>query len=598
MNPMTHLRRTLIVAAASAALLIGSVSVLAQAPAQQVTAGGQNPNDLLGAQFESESGGISLRLPRGFRQLQSQNSGDDIGQFGDAKRKWELKITRIMRQTPTNLASTVDNFAKPIPGLLEQTVNNLRRDLSGCTVLRQDLTNIADPGLGESNPDSKVAANNVGMIAIRYSGVGRHFLSQQAIIQATDRLFYLITLTNPIPDTAGPKLPTSDDERSAVQTFRQMLDTVRLLDTAGIRREQDDRLVRTRRLLLELKNKKRLERVLVPEQWLRITRNGRDIGYSYITEQQAAGVPKPRKPVEVLRGDPIKIEKGDGFLIGIRSRTISTPEVVVDGANPELSKPKGPVQIDNATWLFVSPDQKLEDWSRITVVDDGAVDKEGKPAARAIKEFGSSTIQTKTELEPDLIGGSKQDPKQPPAMIREHHRLDVTTITDTGASEPISQELPVFYLPQATGHLLARLLPLTPHSLHDEQSYMFATYVADTRQVMSRYVEVGKEGDFEFAGQTIHAVPVSDRLGWRGSITTHYMTRDGRYLGSENKDTHTVIVPTDAATLLGIWRSANLTQPGEIQRSNTTEPRPGSTSPSPAVGPVQGPQMSNPPARK
>ena len=38
-----------------------------------------------------------------------------------------------------------------------------------------------------------------------------------------------------------------------VKTFRQMLDTVRLLDTAGIRKEQDERLVRTRRLLLEIK---------------------------------------------------------------------------------------------------------------------------------------------------------------------------------------------------------------------------------------------------------------------------------------------------------------------------------------------------------
>jgi len=324
-------------------------------------------------------------------------------------------------------------------------------------------------------------------------------------------------------------------------------------------------------------------------------------------------VPKPRKPKEVVEGVPIKIPPGDGFLIGIRSRTRTTPEVVVDGAIPEANKPRGPVQIDNATWLFVSPDQKLEDWSRITVVDDGTVDKDGKPALRSIKEFGSSTVQTKTEIEPELLP-SKQDPKQPPAVIREHHRLDVTTITDTGASEPISQELPVFYLPQATGHLLARLLPLMPRHLHDVRSYMFATYVPDTRQVMSRYVDVGEEGDFNFAGQTIHAVPITDRLGWRGSVTTHYMARDGRYLGSENKDSHTVIIPTDAATLLSIWKGANLTPPEESQRPSSVEARP---SPAPTVpppgpvqgppagpvqgppaGPAQGPQISPPPVRK
>jgi hypothetical protein len=103
---------------------------------------------------------------------------------------------------------------------------------------------------------------------------------------------------------------------------------------------------------------------------------------------------------------------------------------------------------------------------------------------------------------------------------------------------------------------------------------MFATYVADTRQVMSRYVDVGAEGDFNFNGQVIHAVPITDRLGWRGSVTTHYVDRSGKYLGSENKDTHTVIVPTDAQTLTGIWRGANLTQPGVIQRPGAgVEPR-------------------------
>ena len=92
-----------------------------------------------------------------------------MGQFGDGKRKWELKVTRIICDKPTALASRVDDFGKPIPGLLEQTVTNLRRDLSGSVVLRQDLINIADPGLGEARPgDHKAMSNNVGMIAIRY----------------------------------------------------------------------------------------------------------------------------------------------------------------------------------------------------------------------------------------------------------------------------------------------------------------------------------------------------------------------------------------------------------------------------------------------
>jgi hypothetical protein len=584
---MTHLGRKLIVVAAAATTLLGGpfkATLCAQTPLQRTADEGQDSGDLLGAPFESESAGISLRIPRGCQRIQSTNAGDDVGQFGDPRRKWELKITRIMRETKTSLAGTADNFGKPIPGLLEQTVTNLRRDLSGSTVLRQDLTNIADPGLGKTE-----LVNNVGMIAIRYGTAGGHFLSQQAIIQASDRLFYLISLTNPVSDTQGPGVAPGDSERAAVQTFRQMLDSVRLLDTAAIRKDQDDRLIRTRRLLLELKNKARLRAVLAPEQWLRVMRNGQDIGYSYITEQQAAGVPKPLKAQEVFEGknDSMKIEKGEGFLIGIRSRSIVPVEAVIDGSKPEAIKSKGRIQVDNATWLYVGPDQKLEDWSRITVVDDGTADKDGKAALRSIKEFGSSTVQTKTELDPSLLPGNKLDPKQPAAVIREHHRLDVTTITDTGASEPISQELPVFYLPQTTGHLLPRLLPLTRRSMDDVRSYMFANYVADTRQVMSRYVDVGDEGDFTFAGHSIHAIPVNDRLGWRGSVTTHYLTRDGRYLGSENKDTHTVIIPTDATTLLGIWRGkANLTPPGAVLRPGATPQRPG---PAPQGDPALGP---------
>ena len=42
---------------------------------------------------------------------------------------------------------------------------------------------------------------------------------------------------------------------------------------------------------------------------------------------------------------------------------------------------------------------------------------------------------------------------------------------------------------------------------------MFATYVPDTRQVMSRYVEVGDEADFDFAGQKVRAIPINDRVG-------------------------------------------------------------------------------------
>src|SRR2546430_17051824 len=111
---MKHLRHSLMVTATTAALFACSapLAVLGQTPVAQAPSNVQDSGDLLGATFESESAGISLRLPKGFRLLQSQNSGDDIGQFGDPQRKWELKINRILRDKPTALASSVDNFGK------------------------------------------------------------------------------------------------------------------------------------------------------------------------------------------------------------------------------------------------------------------------------------------------------------------------------------------------------------------------------------------------------------------------------------------------------------------------------------------------------
>ena len=64
-----------------------------------------------------------------------------------------------------------------------------------------------------------------------------------------------------------------------------------------------------------------------------------------------------------------------------------------------------------------------------------------------------------------------------------------------------------------------------------------------------------------------------DRIGWHGSITTHYLAPDGRYLGSENKESRLLILPTDAQTLLSIWKNPNLTRPGGIERPHgSSEP--------------------------
>ena len=54
----------------------------------------------------------------------------------------------------------------------------------------------------------------------------------------------------------------------------------------------------------------------------------------------------------------------------------------------------------------------------------------------------------------------------------------VTTASTKVNAEPVTRTLPPFYLPQALGHLLPRLVPLK-----EPKSYMFASWVGETREV-------------------------------------------------------------------------------------------------------------------
>src|SRR5690242_7333220 len=115
------------------------------------------------------------------------------------------------------------------------------------------------------------------------------------------------------------------------------------------------------------------------------------------------------------------------------------------------------MQIDSAIWLFVTPDRKQEDWSRVIVVQDGTADRDGKPVKRLSQEFGSSSKQIVRTFDKHQPLANKLD-RQPAMRQSEQYALDVTTVSDTGAVDPLQQDLPPFYLPQALAQLLPRLL--------------------------------------------------------------------------------------------------------------------------------------------
>src|SRR5207248_1940566 len=129
-------------------------------------------------------------------------------------------------------------------------------------------------------------------------------------------------------------------------------------------------------------NPVKLHQSLKPEHWLRVLKDGKDIGYSYVTEDLAAGIPRPLTAPEIKagNGDRDLIQRGDGILIGIRSRSIT------EGLRADRTR--GLVQVDSASWMFVTADRKHEDWTRVSVIDDGARDKKGKPNKNHLEEFG------------------------------------------------------------------------------------------------------------------------------------------------------------------------------------------------------------------
>ena len=460
-------------------------------------------DQLLGGTFHNPLAGIAFRVPGAVQQVGKEGAGDEIARFANEKKTWELIVTKTTIAQPMPLSGNEKKF-----GLLETIAARLKQGNPGIDIVRQDVVN-----LGE---------NNAGIIAARMTTGAQRQLLQQAVVQANDQLYYSFMLTTPAAKDA--KGPDSSDagEQVAVESFRQMLDTIKLLDRSAIKDDQNERLVRTRAFYANLDLKK-LRAAIIPEQWQRLLRDGKDMGYTYIVEEpdQAAG-------------------GQEGVKIGIRSR----------------SYPDSATQVDGETWYFVTGDRRHENWSNLVWIQNLP-----KKTSEQFTEIGSSDrhVQRQADNSGQVALGDPSDPKQPPVVTTEPYVLNVQTVGQTGNAEPLKRDLPPFYLPQAVGHLLPRLLPLS-----SPKTYMFATFVSDRREVMMRYVDVGTEQEVELAGSRVRAVPITDRIGLQGSATIHYMSPDGKYLGSVNKESKITILPTDAATLQRLWANkALLTRPTE-----------------------------------
>jgi hypothetical protein len=451
---------------------------------------------LLDEPYESRAHAFSLRPPKGSKAVR-KHGGRSVVEFVDDARGWTLKVSKIVLPQPGSLTETRDAHGTVQPGMLEFTAKRLKEELPAAEIIRQDKINIVDA--------------DVGMIVLRYTQNLKDMLAQQAIVQRNAQIYYLIALTTPGAGKGGKDAAGTETERLAVETFRGVLDSVKLLDDQQVRDDQNARLIRTRGLLVNLvssdpERKSPLEQVLIPKQWTRILKNGKDIGYATYEEKMGA-------------------RKGAQQTIEIRTRSRITPG--------------NDIQNDVGSILNASIDFRHEDWSTVTQTSNLKLRAANPAAYKApqLAEFGVSDRRT-VQGQGDVFS------------------LQVIYEATDARAEPVVRELPPFYLPQAVSHLLPRLVPIgTP------KTYMFAVYVPETREVMARYIDVRAPQKVQFNNQVVRATMVSDRIGLEGPVTTHYFAADHTWLGSENDTTGIRILPSDEKTLLALWKDANLAAP-------------------------------------
>jgi hypothetical protein len=416
-------------------------------------------------------------------------------------------------------------------GLLDYTVQDILQTNPKAEVLRQDVVNVGEHSVG---------------IAIVRVGLGtERFLRQQAIFQADEQLYYVFNFTAPASKQGRPE--DNPQEREAAESFKAMLDTIQLLNRSWIKTDQDNRLYRTRALFTDWADKggKRLRDAVVPQQWLRIVRDGKDIGYSYVAEEFVEGKDVKNNPSRAF----------DGVLVSMRSRTVA------EGA-----------QIDVGSQMFTSLDRKHEDWAHIinTVIDKGKPTQDKKQSM----EFGYSESKVRNLPDPAARPDPNSDPnardrKNPVLRPVESYALRVERATQgrNSNSQPEAHAPSPWYIPAAIGSMLPRLLPLDR-----PVTYLFQSYVSDQHEVVHRYVDVGFEKEFTIDGRKVRAIPISDRIRLEGTPTVHYMSRDGKYLGSENAAAKVWILPTDRATLERIWTDADLRKQEDIDRPASALP--------------------------
>lgn len=458
--------------------------------------------------FISAAAGISVRPPVNGKMIRRSGGGDEIVRFINDEKKWQFVVSRFLLTEPMPLVTRDAVAAARDPRLVGFVDTVVNQFADGRSIQR------------ELQP---INGYDGAVLATQMRDSSGQKLIQHAIVRRSDKVYFVVSLTSPLTQPKAEEDPAAVE---AIKTFAGIVDSIELLDQAQIARDQTERLLRTRTQMVNWMQS-RLESAIVPQQWLRLVKDGKDIGYTYVVEELASDLPRAGKPATGS-------EKPLGVRVGVRSRTMPSDDLVVDAES----------------WMWVSFDRNQEAFSNMVVSKE-----KGKEANFSLERGTAMRPDKKVKLDqPDADGNMVK------AVKGDMYLLQIWSTAKQSTLPPISRETPPFYLPQALGQMLPRLLPLNTPT-----TYMWASYVSDTRAIMTRYVDVLPATTVTFGGSTFTAVPVQERMGLEGSITTHYLTPDGTYRGSVNEENKISIIPSDEASILAIWKDANLQRPGDVE---------------------------------
>ena len=507
-------------------LLIATLAVLALVAAPS-SAQSEQPR-----LFESFEAGVSLTLPPGDASTigspRPPSDPEALAVVTDAEKEWRFELRRVNLDRPVPLRPKDLPEGGQQPGLLQISVNELQGRVNG-DVLRVGLAPLPDA--------------DAGRFAVRYSLGPSTLLRQDAIIRASDTLYYRMHLVSPAPQGEADEIGNDPRVAEAVAAFNDAFNSFRLIDQSGLREEQEERLLRTRAMLVNLKPRGRLGAAAAGEQWWIVKNNGSPVGFARVIEESANQL-----PIEVIKAfespearpgaaEPVLAE---GVRVGVRLR---------------LRTEEGQI-IDRASWSYADRNLGGEDFREVNLLRTPAVEEaeDETNAPPPVEQQGLVIGQMRSQTMPvrRQLQGAPGLGNEVTFELETRRELEVTfTVDGHVVGDSLERQLPAFYVPVAVDHLLPRLL-----ATWGSEQYMVAVYAPDRREVYSKYLDVADVAEVKLpAGGTGKAIVVSARLGYAGQPTEHYIDPGTfAWLGSKTPGSATAVYPASLEVVAETFR--------------------------------------------